>query len=204
MPEESTEHLSLRQEEIFALSSIYNELHLNNNNLSGSLSIPVQLDHPILLLAIERETQLRFLPPLKFTFATSPSYPESAPPTITLECSWITENVLRRVEEDVGSLWGNDICLFTMIDELFERTKSVFGMDVVNVEVGVYDEVIAFAEGEEMKMFLEGTYFCEICLEKKKGGECVKLPRCGHVSCRVRPPSQLPLLSLGFLLWSGD
>ena len=75
-----------------------------------------------------------------------------------------------------------------MIDELFERAKNVFGMDVLNIEKGVYDEVVVFAEGEEMKRFLEGTYFCEICLEKKKGGDCIKLPRCGHVSCRVTTP----------------
>jgi E3 ubiquitin-protein ligase RNF14 len=196
---ESIEHLSLRQEEILALSSIYNELHLNNNdNLSGSLYIPIDLDHPIPLLAIERETQLRFLPPLKFTFTTSPAYPETAPPTITLECNWMSPEMLRRVEKDVCALWMNEICLFTMIDELFERTNSVFGMDVLNVGTGVYDEVVAFAEREEMKRFLEGMYFCEICLEKKKGVECFKLPRCGHVSCKVSFSLRfrLPLLLL--------
>ena len=36
-----------------------------------------------------------------------------------------------------------------------------------------------------MKRFNEGSFFCGICLENKKGIECFKLSRCGHVSCKV-------------------
>ena len=101
--------------------------------------------------------------------------------------------VLRRLEEEVVSLWTGEICLFTMVDEVIERARGVFGLEVVNVEgEDVFDEVVKFAEGEEMKRFLDGTYYCEICLERKKGSECLKLPRCGHVSCRVRPPPPSP------------
>ena len=90
------------------------------------------------------------------------------------------------------SLWEGEICLFTMMDEVFERARGVFGLEVVRLEgeeqeqEQVFDEVVKFAEGEDMKRFLEGTYFCEVCLENKKGSECLKLPRCGHVSCKVR------------------
>jgi len=190
---ESTEHVSIRQDEILVLTSIYDDLDLNPDSLSsGTLSIPIELDTPIPLLAIDRETQLRFLPPLKFTFATTPAYPETCPPSVSLECPWMPPEVLRELQEEVVSLWTGEICLFTMMDEVMERARGVFGMEVVNVSGEVFDEVVKFAEGKEMRRFLEGTYYCEICLERKKGPECLKLPRCGHVTCRVLPPYPSP------------
>jgi len=182
---ESSDHLSTRKEEILALSSIYDELVLNQDGLSGSIIISVELDTPIPLISADREAQVRFLPGIQFTFATGDKYPDLAPPEISIQSSWLSNETLTSVEEDLSALWDSEICLFNIIDELSERTKMVFGLEILQVSNEEFEIVLRFAEMKELKRFNETTYFCEICLEHKKGIDCFMLPRCGHVSCKV-------------------
>jgi E3 ubiquitin-protein ligase RNF14 len=183
-----SESLLLRQEEILALSSIYDELILNADALSGSLIIPVELDIVIPLVTADREDAVRFLPGIQFSFSTGEKYPDLEPPQVSLQCSWLSAQILHSVEDDIRILWTKELCLFNMIDEIFERAKILFGFDVLEVSNEIFDVAIQFAEEEEVKRFNESTFYCEICLEHKKGTECFKLPRCGHISCKVFPP----------------
>ena len=176
-----------RREEILALSSIYDELILNSDGLSGSLIIPVELDIAIPLVTTDDEDTVRFLPGIQFTFSTEEKYPDLEPPQVSLQCSWLSNQILHSIEDDIRILWTKELCLFNMIDEVSERAKSVFGLEVLEVSNEIFDAVIQFAEQEEVKRFNESTFYCEICLEHKKGTECFKLPRCGHVSCKVSP-----------------
>jgi E3 ubiquitin-protein ligase RNF14 len=182
-----SENLVLRREEILALSSIYDELILNSDGLSGSLIIPVELDITIPLVTADREGAVRFLPGIQFTFSTGKDYPESEPPVISLKCSWLSAQIRHLIEDDIRMLWSKELCLFNMIDEISERAKSVFGLEVLEVSNEIFDVIIQFAEQEEATRFNESTYYCEICLENKKGTECFKLLRCGHISCKVSP-----------------
>lgn len=185
---ESEDHLSTRKEEILSLSYIYDELCLNDNEVSGSLVIPVELDLPA-RVKCTREEQVRVLPGVKFAFSTSENYPESEPPEVSVACSWLAEDKLQTVEKDVIGIWeaSKELCLFNMIDELSEWAKNLFGLDILDLSETTFEKVIAFAEKEEHKRFEEGTYFCGVCLENKKGTECFKLSRCGHIFCKVRP-----------------
>jgi RWD domain len=182
---ESADHLWTRKEEILALSSIYDELVLNPDGLSGSIIIPVELDAPIPLISTDRETQVRFLPGIQLTFATGDKYPDLAPPVISIQCSWLSNETLTSIEEDISALWDGEIGLFNIIDELSERAKMVFGLEILEVSNEEFEIVLRFAEREELKRFNETIYFCEICLERQKGIDCFMLPRCGHVSCKV-------------------
>lgn len=184
MPE-SFDHLSVRKDEILALSSIYDELVLNSDGLSGFLVIPVELDSHIPVASPEAHGQARFLPGIEFTFSTGEDYPEGTPPEISLRCSWLPNESLATVTEEIKALWEGELCIFTMIDELFERAKVVFGLEYLELTTEFFDDIVKFAESEELKRFNDGSYFCGICLENKKGIECFKLPLCGHVSCKV-------------------
>lgn len=186
-----SDHLSTRDEEILALSSIYNELNLDpTDNLSGFLLIPVELDFEITLISTtNRESKVRFLPDIKFKFKIGEKYPELNPPEISVECPWLSMKKLLSIEDKlIKMLWGGEICLFNIIFEISERAKVVFGLEALEVSNDVFDEILRFAETEELKRFNETTYFCEICLEYKKGIHCFKLPRCGHISCKVTIP----------------
>ena len=113
---ESEDHLSTRKEEILSLSYIYNELHIGGDEVSGSLVIPVELDEHI-RIKCTREEVVRFLPGIKLTFATSEKYPESVPPAISLDCSWLSAQKPRKVEEDAeqtSKTW-KELCLFNII-----------------------------------------------------------------------------------------
>jgi E3 ubiquitin-protein ligase RNF14 len=182
-----SESISLRREEIIALSSIYDELILNSDGLSGSLIIPVELDTAISLVATAHEDVVRLLPGIQFTFSTGEKYPDIEPPQVSLQCCWLSANILHSIEDDIRILWTKELCLFNMIDEISERAKAVFGLEVLEVSDEIFELVKQFADKEEAKRFNESIFYCEICLEHKKGTDCFKLPRCGHVSCKVSP-----------------
>src|SRR5271156_4404722 len=188
MEEESEDHIALRREEILALSSIYEELQLNTDGLSGSVVILVQLDKPVPIACGEREGTVKFLPGIEFTFSTSTAYPETEPPSISLKCIWLSDERLQSLRKDIISLiWEptKELCLFDMVDEISERSKSLFGLEFLDISEQVFDELVVFAERQETKIFEQGVYFCEVCLEKKKGVDCFRLPRCGHIFCKV-------------------
>ena len=186
---ESDEHLQCRKDEIFALSSIYDELQLDEDELSGSLIIPVELDNPILVIYKERDGKVRFLPGLEFKFSTGNGYPESEPPLIKLSCSWLSDERAENIKKElVQAVWEStkELCLFTMIDELSAMAKSLFGMEYLEVdEETLFDEITQFAKVQELAQFQQHSYYCSVCLENKKGVDCYKLPRCSHVFCKV-------------------
>lgn len=189
MPELSDNNLSTRRDEILALSSIYDELILSPDELSGSLLIPVELDVAIPLISPDGEDKVRLLPDINFVFATGPKYPESSPPEISLQCSWLSTEFLTSIQNNLKNLWNKEICLFTIIDDLSEQAKELFGLEFLHVSSNeIFEIVQQHAETEESRRFNESIHFCEICLENKRGIDCFKLPRCGHVSCKVSEP----------------
>jgi len=194
MPE-TEDHLQSRKDEIFALSSIYDELQVNPDELSGSLRIPVELDVSVGIVCAERDAKVRYLPGINFTFATGEKYPESEPPEYSIACSWLSKEKLEHVEAEIRSIWEGtkELCLFTMIDEISELAKSLFGMEYLEVSDELFEEMIHFTDKEELDRFQQGSYFCGVCLEHKRGVDCFKLPRCGHVFCKVLYPLAVSL-----------
>lgn len=184
---ESEDHLSLRKEEFLTLVSIYDELILDPDQVSGSVTIPVQLDIPVRVTSPTRQQSVRFLPGIQVKLASGEMYPELEPPEISIHCSWISKEMLLEVERKLIRIWDEtkDLCLFSIIDELSESAKSLFGYLTLAVSEDVLEAVCEFADKEENKQFEQGVYFCGVCLEHKKGKQCYKLPRCGHVFCKV-------------------
>jgi hypothetical protein len=173
-------------DELLALSSIYeDELHLDDDNRSGSLTLAVSTTSPVTIVSSGREDLIRFLPPVKFTFFTSEGYPQSSPPLITLECPWLMSTQLESLESDIKALWNEEPCLFSMIDELCERAKGAFGLSFLSLSEDTFESIRSYSEGEQLRQFNSSVHFCEICQERKKGVECFMLRRCGHVSCKV-------------------
>ena len=185
--DEPSDHLILRENEIFALSSIYDELQVLDNKFSGCLKIPVEVDSGIPVTSFGEQETVHFLPSVEFHFRTSELYPESAAPEISLKCMWLSEREVLAIEASLLSIWKDtkEICLYNMIDNLSERAKLAFDMKYIDVPAKIFEEVLRFSESEEARRFNEGIYYCGICLEHKKGAECFRLPRCGHISCTV-------------------
>ena len=174
-------------DELLALSSIYqDELTLDSDGRSGLLTLLVAPTSPVTIVASDREDSVHFLPPVKFTFSTSEGYPQSSPPDVALECPWLSSAQLETLENEIKALWIGELCLFSMIDELSERAKEAFGINFLTLSSEDFDSLVSFSEAEQIREFNHFVYFCEICQEHKKGIECFKLRRCGHVSCKVR------------------
>jgi len=195
---ESPNHLGARKEEVDALSLIYDELLIQEDKISGALCIPVTLDEYILVeQGADTSQYVRFLPGVIFHFSSGIGYPESEPPQIELHCSWVPGKYLRGIEERLRKIWDDsrELCLYTMIDEVAEQGNSAFGLRGLNVPREIFQEIKLFSETEEKKRFVEGVYFCEICLENKKGVECFKLPLCEHIFCTVFPHPSVYLFS---------
>lgn len=186
---ESKDHFSTRKEEIVSLSYIYDELDINIDQVSGSLIIPVQLERHIRIKCTQEET-LRFLPGITLTFATSENYPESVPPAFSVACCWLSPQKLRKIEEDARYIWetSKELCLFNIIDEITEWANNLFGLEMLHLSETTFEEVVSFAQREENRRFEQGTHFCGVCLEYRKGTECFKLSRCDHIFCRVILP----------------
>jgi hypothetical protein len=190
---ETEEHLQSRKDEIFVLSSIYDELRFDEAEVSGSLRIPVELDAPVPVICKERDGKVQFLPGVEFSFWTGSRYPEEQPPQIKLQCSWLPRDRIQQVEQEVQQVWGTtkELCLFSMIDEVSAMAKSAFGMEYLDVDDDLFGRIMQFAEAEELAQFQLHSYFCGVCLERKKGVDCFKLPRCGHIFCKVDNPMDL-------------
>ena len=196
--DESPEHLGVREEEVYALSLIYDNLVIKEDAISGVLFIPVEMDGYLCVDRGEEDSRhVRFLPEVSIYFSTSPGYPELQGPKIRLKCSWLSEEQLKDTERELRTIWevSRELCLYNMIDELTERTKSVFGLRSLDVSQQVFDEIRVFSDNEESKRFVSGVYFCEICLENKKGVDCFRLPVCHHIFCKVLSPSKVSLLT---------
>ncbi|GAP84040.1 putative ring finger protein [Rosellinia necatrix] len=147
-----------RDVELSAITAIYPELQLDENNpYILSIEVPVTLSKPLTVLfpavtgtvpslalaqaatlvppaEAEVDSQaLLHLPALQVDISLPDGYPETQPPNISLSTSpqWLSNDILRKLETDAARLWenvGRDQVIFTYIDDLQRASDDVFGL----------------------------------------------------------------------------
>ncbi|KAI2621735.1 RWD domain-containing protein [Hypoxylon sp. NC1633] len=204
----------IRQVELSTIAAIYPELLIDENDPHTiSIELPVSLTNPLTVLfpaategappvegghgqipamATVDSHSLSNLPSLQVRIALPEGYPESKSPKVTVSTSppWLSEDILRKLEDDVERLWediGRDQVIFTYIDDLQQSTENIF--DLVNdkgcLEVGPEHKIAILDYDIKAKKtsFGKETFVCGICLDPKKGLVCHRMLDCGHVFC---------------------
>lgn len=170
--------------ELDALSAIYSELVITGPH-SGSLSIDVNLPHPISIQppGKSENVEIKHLPPVLFTFELPPGYPYKSSPLITLEAAWIArEECQAKHIPTLIQLWEetHEPVIYTMIDWITANGFENFVTD----EVGRTDFALLLTHNAHslQQEFERKSFLCQICQYHKKGAVCTQLG-CSHVYC---------------------
>lgn len=204
----------VREVELSTIAAIYPELHVDENDShTVSLELPVSLAKPLTVTfpaategappvdpargqipaaAVVESHALSNLPSLQVRLTLPEGYPQEKPPQVTISTSppWISEQILRKLENDVETLWegfGRDQVIFTYIDNLQQSTENVFGLvdDKGYLEVAPEHKIAILDHDIKAKQraFEKETFDCGICLDPKKGAVCHRMLDCDHVFC---------------------
>lgn len=144
---------------------------------------------------IERDVELSHLPPLCLAMSLPTRYPADTYPHVHLSTdkNWLPSDVLTELENEVKPLWeeyGPGPIMYSFIDHLQQAVDRGFDLDqraegCLVLPSGLQDQLVSFDEKTREAVFNAGKYDCGICLEPKKGSSCYKLPKCGHVFCKL-------------------
>lgn len=187
----------VREVELSTIAAIYPELHVDENDShTVSLELPVSLAKPLTVTfpaategappvdpargqipaaAVVESHALSNLPSLQVRLTLPEGYPQEKPPQVTISTSppWISEQILRKLENDVETLWegfGRDQVIFTYIDNLQQSTENVFGLvdDKGYLEVAPEHKIAILDHDIKAKQraFEKETFDCGICLGK--------------------------------------
>ncbi|OQN95458.1 hypothetical protein B0A48_18414 [Cryoendolithus antarcticus] len=142
---------------------------------------------------IEHDVHLSHLPPLNLRVTLPDGYPAEveAEVNIKTEHDWLPETKLDELQRQLVDLWedlGRCQVLYSYIDHLENAASSGFSLDqsddgCLTLPASLEPALVSFDKETKLKQFQEGTYDCGICLEPKKGTQCHKIDKCGHVFC---------------------
>ncbi|KAI1191368.1 RWD domain-containing protein [Nemania serpens] len=206
-----------RDVELATISAIYPEVELDQDDSHKlSIEIPVSLSKPVTVLfpavtglppplapsqttassttvAADVDSQaLSNLPALKVNIALPDGYPQDEPPHVTISASpsWLSRDILRKLETNVTRLWedvGRDQVIFSYIDDLQQASDNVFGLvdskGTLEVAPDHKLSLLDYDINAKRKAFEKETFECGICLDPKKGVVCHRMVDCGHVFC---------------------
>ncbi|KAI1108987.1 RWD domain-containing protein [Nemania sp. NC0429] len=206
-----------RDIELSTISAIYPELQLDQDDPHKlSIELPVSLSKPVTVLfpavaalqpslgpsqttapattaAAEIDSQpLSNLPALQVKITLPDGYPHDEPPRVSLSTtpSWLSSDILRRLEANVARLWediGRDQVIFTYLDDLQRASDDVFGLvdskGTLEVAPDHKLSLLDYDINAKRKAFEKETFDCGICLDPKKGVVCHRMVDCDHVFC---------------------
>lgn len=187
-----------RLDELNTLQSIYPELAVDSSNPAvptARIELAVAPTDPLPIVFKPEPTiyKLSHLPPLLLEVILHENYPTERAPTFRLTSSpqWLSEAVLRRHEDEGTALWaeyGGVPMLFAYINFLEERARTAFRDDSssggpLELPQTMKAVVLALNEQLEREVFNKETFMCGVCLDPKKGSQCHRLRKCGHVFC---------------------
>lgn len=132
------------------------------------------------------------LPSLRLRISLPKGYPEdrSASVQIATDPPWLSQEALRRLEDDLPRLWedmGRDMVAFAYIDHVQRAADDVFGAITPEGTLAVDPQhklaVLDYDIKAKKAAFEKGTFDCGVCLDPKKGSKCHKMLDCGHIFC---------------------
>lgn len=191
-----------RDVELATISAIYPEVELDQDDSHKlSIEIPVSLSKPVTVLfpavtglppplapsqttassttvAADVDSQaLSNLPALKVNIALPDGYPQDEPPHVTISASpsWLSRDILRKLETNVTRLWedvGRDQVIFSYIDDLQQASDNVFGLvdskGTLEVAPDHKLSLLDYDINAKRKAFEKETFECGICLGKTR------------------------------------
>ncbi|KAG5422242.1 hypothetical protein I9W82_001337 [Candida metapsilosis] len=191
----------LNIQELQSCSFIFDKLNVDYHNLEGSIELPLQSDEGKSITLVQEGSQgqalplaskkVKYLPPLHLKFKLLPGYPEKIPPTIKLSCSFLKQEKIAEVEEQLYQLWRDykDRVIFSLIDYLRELSQSSIDEllpPIIEVtDFDQYNDIIAFDIHTKEEKFNNQTFTCEICQVGQKGINCTQFDDCLHVFCNA-------------------
>lgn len=135
--------------------------------------------------------KLDHLPPLQLHLLLPQGYPAELPPKVTLSTdpAWLPSETLRQLTDEAEKLWeeyGRMQVLFAYIDHLQQAAERAFDLHDTGLQLSpaLKPKLLEFDARTTKEIFEAQTFDCGICLEPKKGSQCYRLTRCGHVFCR--------------------
>ncbi|KAL9015141.1 MAG: hypothetical protein Q9173_000241 [Seirophora scorigena] len=158
--------------------------------LNGSASITEPSKVPDTLHDVH---ELSHLPPVSLHIRLPLGYPEEKPAElkISAETSWLSGDVVGRLEKDGHKIWvdtGQAQMLFAYLDHLREAAEDGFGLgsslaEPLQISPDLEIMLLDFDIKAKRAEFERATFECGVCLEPKKGNICHRISHCGHVFC---------------------
>lgn len=204
--------LELQQDELLALQSIYDEKEFKirgekqgifNANvehfmnvvqliLSDDSNIPNSLKH----LCERNENSvvysLRYLPPLTLKFEYPNDYPSSSNPKLSLNCIWMTGEMLQQIKEQLIKEWEEtrDVVLFSWTSFLINESWAFLGLTnqfkcPEFIDTAIIDKLCIFDHEKKLSEFSRTPHKCDVCFEEYKGSQCMQFLPCDHVFCKI-------------------
>jgi len=153
--------------------------------------------------ATKTAPSIQRLPPITIDLVLPPSYPLHSIPTflsVTSSHSWICPPLLSTLTNQL-----NDIALECMTNQegslcrMIEFIREGELLDFLKLKVAsppktlsiphptpflLSAQLATYDQQAASLQFSQESFDCPICLSKLKGARCIRLLKCGHVSCR--------------------
>jgi E3 ubiquitin-protein ligase RNF14 len=185
-----------REEELSSLTAIFPEIEISDSDrFSFSLDIPVTPAEPpqVRFSSSKHVITLSHLPHLRLDMTLPVDYPTKQAPIIKLSSNpaWVPGAKLGELRDQATDLWeqyGRSQMAFDFIDSLQQAAERVFDLaagsdNVLDLDGSMQQVIIKFNKEAAKKVFDAETFDCGVCLDPKKGLDCHKLHKCGHVFC---------------------
>ncbi|KAI8813644.1 hypothetical protein BJ742DRAFT_789028 [Cladochytrium replicatum] len=157
------------------------------------------------------QTIIRFLPPVVIRFRITPEYPEEAPLQLSLECFWLPPSMRNTLRKHLLYMWSEERSesLFLYADfiandsldflNILDRQTGGLMIDLGHLWIGKENAACVDKWEELMQVTMmmiehdrvtEQLEFdasqreCGICLDTRRGDECLRIAGCNHVYCR--------------------
>ncbi|KIV98578.1 hypothetical protein, variant [Verruconis gallopava] len=185
-----------REEELSSLTAIFPEIQIDaNDKYTFTIDIPVTPADKVVVKFDPRDSgiQISHLPSLKVKMTLPEGYPSQRAPVVQLGCNppWLPRDKLDELCNEASVLWnqyGQSQMAFDYIDSLQQAAERAFDLTsgnghTLDLDPSMRKDIIQ-ANQEAAKMsFNAETFDCGVCLDPKKGKDCHKLHKCGHVFC---------------------
>lgn len=182
-----------QSDEIVALQSIYNEnifdCDISRKPFSGRMTVGLRnCSGPYDFKCNDATVQIDFISPIVVNFVMPPGYPSSEPPTIELQCLWLSPEHIEMLKERLYHLWEENyrcVVLFTWIDFLQNEGFGFLNLEFpLAVSETALEQLLKVSRKLKDKSFRAKSHYCDVCSQIKKGVNLVKFETCGHLVCR--------------------
>ncbi|CAJ0831697.1 6702_t:CDS:2 [Entrophospora sp. SA101] len=194
-------NLIQQENEILALEAIYPQNFIyekNDPHYKGSLTIQVSIKiinnndnntenyHPHLL-------KIKHLPPIKITFLMTENYPFDEILKFNLECCWLKNDSIKQLENRLEKIWQEEknVVLFHFAEFIQNNTLDFLNIssplilsDEHNDFTTLRSIINTYNQQALYQDFSNNHFNCAICLEEKRGEQCIQLKSCQHVFCQ--------------------